>query len=80
MNKKSDTKQGKQLLAQLEINMAEAEIFKSLQFKEILPYSKDNSRVSSIFLEDEKDNIVNIIEDCEKDIQGNYNINKIKLL
>ena len=77
---RSDTKQGKQLLAQLEADMAEAEAFESLQPEQILPYSEDSSGVSSTSSEDEDDNIKSIIEDSEGDVQSNYSMNKIKLL
>ena len=79
IDRKNNTKQEKQLLAQLEVDMAEAEAFKLLQPEQILPYSKDNSEVSSTFSEDDNDNIESIIEDSKEDVQSNYSINKIKL-
>lgn len=59
--------------------MAEAEAFELLQPKQIPLYSKNSLGVSSISLKNEDDNIENI-KDSKKDIQSNYNINKIKLL
>ena len=72
---KSDIKRGKQLLAQLKADMAEVEVFESLQPEQILLYTKNSSGVSSTSSEDEDDNIESIIESNE-DEQGNYNIIK----
>ena len=60
--------------------MVEAEAFKSLQPEQISLYSEDSLGVSSTSSEDEDDNIESIIEDSEEDVQGNYSMNKIKLL
>lgn len=80
IDRRSDTKRGKQLLAQLKVDMAKVEVFETLQ-PEIIPlYSEDSSEVFSTSLEDEDDNVENITENSKKDVQGNYSINKIKSL
>ncbi len=78
---RSDTKRGKQLLAQLKADMAVAESFETLRPEQIAPNTEDKSfLVSSTSSEDEDSNAESDIEDSnEKEAQGNYNINKIKL-
>lgn len=48
--------------------MAEVEAFKSLQPEQILPWSEDNSGISSTSSDNEDDNIESIIEDSEEDV------------
>lgn len=57
-------------------------MIESLQPEQIPSDQKDSSfGVSSISSEDEDSNIESGIEDnSEEEVQGNYNVNKIKLL
>ena len=78
---RSDTKQGKQLLAQLKTNMAIAKAFKSLLLDQILSYTEDSSEVLSISSKEVDNNIENIIKISNKeDVEGNYNINQTTLI
>ena len=67
---RNNTKQGKQLLAQLEADMARAEVFESEQ---ISLYRDDSSGVYSTSSKEEDDNIESIINEdsSEEDVQGN---------
>ena len=67
---KSDTKRGKQLLAQWEADMARAEAFESLQSEQILLYKDDSSGISSTSSKKKDDNIESIIDEnsSEEDV------------
>lgn len=62
--------------------MAIAEAFELLQLEQIPLDQKDSSfEVFSTSLEEENSNAESGIEDSsEEEVQGNYNVNKIKLL
>ena len=81
IDKKSDTKQEKKLLAQIEAYMTASEAFESLLSNQIPLYIEDCLGISLISFEKEDNNIENIIEDInEEDVEGNYNINQTTLI
>lgn len=73
IDRKSNIKQGKQILVQLKADMARAKAFKSLQLEQISLYRDNTSRISSISSKEEDDNIKSIIDkdNSEENVQGN---------